>query len=116
MKDIGLVTKRDKDKALMKVFEQCLITYSKKTGVCFQWSSTSKTGMHGRIRHKNKLVYPHRLVYMAAKGYIPPGYDIHHKCGNPLCCNPEHMIAIEHGKHSKLHRNMKELELDLFVN
>ena len=32
-----------------------------------------------------------REEYVKARGPIPANHILHHKCGNPQCCNPFHM-------------------------
>lgn len=39
----------------------------------------------------------HRSYYERANGPIPDDHDIHHRCGVPLCVNPEHLEAA-HGR------------------
>lgn len=50
---------------------------------------------------QTKLV--HRLAYAAAYGPIPHRHDIHHRCGVRRCHNPEHLEALPHAAHARLH-------------
>jgi hypothetical protein len=45
----------------------------------------------------------HRLAYEMACGPIPPKYDIHHRCENPSCINPNHLQALTRREHKRLH-------------
>jgi len=45
----------------------------------------------------------HRYMYRAANGPIPKGFDVHHICGEPRCCNPAHCIAVSRADHARLH-------------
>ncbi len=36
----------------------------------------------------------HRVAYAELIGPIPEGYQIDHKCRNPVCINPEHLEAV----------------------
>lgn len=41
----------------------------------------------------------HRLVWEAANGDIPEGYEIDHKCRNRMCCNIEHLQMLTVKQH-----------------
>lgn len=49
----------------------------------------------------------HRIAYREMVGDIPPGVDVHHKCGERACFNPEHLEAIAHGEHIRRHRTRR---------
>ena len=38
----------------------------------------------------------HRFSYLLFQGEIPKNHVIDHLCGNRLCCNPEHLEAVNH--------------------
>lgn len=57
----------------------------------------------GKGGHGSGNMYAHRAAYTIAKGPIPDGCDIHHKCGNVRCINPMHLVAIERKRHRMLH-------------
>jgi hypothetical protein len=48
--------------------------------------------------------WAHRAYYVIAGGTIPAGYDLHHKCENPPCVNPDHMEPIPKGHHVREHK------------
>lgn len=37
------------------------------------------------------MIAAHRFAYEWAKGSIPEGLHIRHRCHNPPCCNPAHL-------------------------
>lgn len=36
--------------------------------------------------------YTHQTAYRLAKGIIPEGMCVLHRCDNPPCCNPNHLF------------------------
>lgn len=70
----------------------------------------AETGCWNWQRGLNKAGYPwgyaHRRFYERLVGEIPEGYDIHHRCKNRLCVNPDHLEPI--------HRRLHDLEHFLY--
>lgn len=63
-----------------------------KSGDCWIWKKCKTKSQYGRAIYGG-LGYPaHRLAYILAKGPIPKGLFVCHKCDVPACCNPEHLF------------------------
>ncbi len=81
-----VLTRRDPD-------TQCWIwTRSRGGGGYGQVGAISDTGLRTTMGS-------HRAAYEVFVGAIPTGMEIHHKCGNRLCCNPEHLEMLTDLKH-----------------
>lgn len=65
---------------------------------CWEYPGARETGAYGQIRFKGKPYAVHRLMYAALVSEIPAGFDVHHECGNPPCCNPAHLVAMTHAE------------------
>ena len=66
-----------------------------KTG-CLIWTGARGLAPHhnyGQINVDGRTVRAHRVAYECAHGPIPTGQLIRHTCHNPLCVNPEHLLA-----------------------
>jgi hypothetical protein len=46
----------------------------------------------------------HRRMYVERVGAIPPGWEVHHLCGEPRCVNPQHLKAVSAAEHRARHR------------
>ena len=59
---------------------------------CHEWTGGKiKTG-YGRLRWKERNHLTHRVAFTLAKGEIPEGLYVLHRCDNPSCCNPDHLF------------------------
>jgi hypothetical protein len=76
---------------------------------CWEWTaSINKYNGYGYISVKicegHFAPQPaHRVSYELNVGQIPEGHDIHHKCENKKCVNPDHLEALTEKRHTMLH-------------
>lgn len=70
---------------------------------CHVWQGSTVAG-YGHLYVDGKLKLAHRVSWELAKGEIPEGLFVLHKCDNPPCINPEHLFA---GTHED---NMKDMD------
>lgn len=75
---------------------------------CWEWKAcrTTKRGGYGQFRvtlapGKNVVLYSHRAAYEATFGAPPVGL-LRHKCDNPPCCNPAHLIPGTHADNTAI--------------
>lgn len=47
---------------------------------------------YGRLSHSGATVLAHRAAWESARGAIPAGMFVCHKCDVPLCVNPDHLF------------------------
>ena len=65
-----------------------------KSGTCWVWTATKTRDGYGRFRVGGRLVQAHRVSYEWARGPIPAGSQVDHRCFNKSCVNPEHLRAV----------------------
>ena len=64
---------------------------------CWLWLMAVDPNGYGRCPD-----LAHRRSYSAFKGKIPKKRDAHHKCYQPGCVNPDHLLALTKSQHMKL--------------
>jgi hypothetical protein len=62
---------------------------------CWVWQGYVDYNYYGMVYSRDRMRLTHREMYFAVHGFIPDGCDVHHKCYNKTCCNPDHLEAIE---------------------
>lgn len=65
---------------------------------CFLWVGAVNQAGYGQKQHAGKVRLAHRIAFEMAKGPIPDGLVIDHKCGVRCCVNPDHLQATTFGR------------------
>jgi hypothetical protein len=64
---------------------------------CWEWiGPISHRGGYATAVHHSKRLGAHRLSWILARGAIPQGMVVRHRCDNPKCCNPNHLELGTH--------------------
>lgn len=61
---------------------------------CLLWMGAMGHSNYGQIRVGYSVRHVHRVAYSLARGRIPDGLVIDHKCKQPSCVNVQHMEAV----------------------
>ena len=83
---------------------------------CIIWTGTRKDNGKGKVygilphgdRDRNGTRYAHRDAYIATHGPLPDGYHVHHVCGETLCVNPDHLVAVTISGHARMHHGQSD--------
>lgn len=62
---------------------------------CWNWVGGLVAG-YGMLTINGSGSLVHRVAYALWVGPIPPSETVHHRCGNRLCFNPEHLQLATH--------------------
>ncbi len=78
----------------METWKEKMDLYVTKGGPdeCWEWRGVRNQAGYGVAYCAGLKIPAHRVAYMLAKGEIPEGLIIMHKCDNPPCCNPAHVF------------------------
>jgi len=80
------VTKKELE---AKIFAAVVVT---DTG-CWEWQRARSSTGYGAIAVDRKTRGVHRVSYEVFIGPIPDGLCVMHRCDNPPCCNPAHLMV-----------------------
>jgi HNH endonuclease len=67
---------------------------------CLLWLGAYSGAGYGVVRRGGRNEYTHRIVTGA-----PHGKEVHHKCRNRWCCNPDHLEPLDPKHHKCLNRS-----------
>ncbi len=69
---------------------------------CWNWIGTKLKIGYGTCNIEGIKTTAHRAFYFLIYQYIAPGHEIHHKCNNRSCINPDHLESLSHDDHVKV--------------
>lgn len=70
--------------------------------------ATNKAG-YGVVsigNHRARLA--HRVYYEVLVGLIPFGKELHHRCDQTACVNPEHLSPLTHAEHARTYASAQK--------
>ena len=88
MRDAEPWSTRTPERLQAWVWDRCI---PEPNSACWIWLGPicARSG-YGVINNSNApTTRPHRLSFIAHKGPIPAGQDVHHRCKNKACCKVE---------------------------
>lgn len=106
--EFAVCSSKKRPSIIMEITEKDLIRFwSKvdKTNNCWLFKTIRTGEKYGRFSLNGKPVRAHRFSFFIHYGYLPPDKDILHKCDNPRCVNPYHLVSGTHND------NMKDMVL-----
>lgn len=86
---------------------------------CWEWQGATRSAGYGVMMRDRKILYVHRLSYELWCQPIPEGMVMRHRCDNPCCVNPNHLIygtqgdnirdIVERGRHTGARLNPEQV-------
>jgi hypothetical protein len=71
-------------------------TKVKKTKTCWVWTAATVHGGYGAFYYKGKMIHAERASYELHVGKLRAGMEVLHKCKNPPCVRPDHLVPGTH--------------------
>lgn len=65
---------------------------------CWLWTGYIREDGYGQFSGK-RLMYVHLWAYKHFNGEIPNGHELHHRCENHACANPDHLEPLTKPDH-----------------
>lgn len=68
-------------------------------GGCWPWTASRTPRGYGRIQCGSRAdgtrrpLQSHRLAYLLGNGPLGDAEVVRHRCNNPICCNPAHLLS-----------------------
>src|SRR5689334_4116509 len=59
---------------------------------CWLWLGSRDDKGYGRLDRNKRIARAHRLAWELTHGPIPDGLVVRHRCDNPPCVNPAHLL------------------------
>lgn len=59
---------------------------------CWEWQGHKMNNGYGYISINQNKLLAHRISYKIFKGDVPDDKVLRHKCNNPICIYPEHLL------------------------
>jgi hypothetical protein len=66
----------------------------KGPNACWPWKASRDPKGYGQFWHGKKLLRAHKVAFRWK--HEPEALVIRHKCDNPPCCNPDHLLGGTH--------------------
>lgn len=78
----------------MQTLAELLKLIDRTPAGCWEWKGPLDRQGRGRVypTSSGRSMVAHRAVWIAARGPIPSGMVLCHRCDNQTCCNPGHIF------------------------
>ena len=74
---------------------------------CWLWPGHRSARGYAMVKTSATDRPVHRLLWEARHGPLPPGWVVHHLCGQRACVNDDHLWPMRNGEHVSLHHALR---------
>lgn len=79
------------------------------TNSCWLWTGHTSSKGYGSLNLAGRTIGAHRASFELLVGPIPKGHVVHHVCEVRTCVCPNHLRAMTHAAHKRLHAELKRV-------
>ena len=83
------------------------VTEGKGRNACFEIDASPNPRGYKRFGMGGRTLGAHVAAHELFIGPVPKGYEVHHRCENPGCVRPSHLVALTKEAHKALHAELK---------
>ena len=91
--------------AIMLTEERIFSRVTRIANGCWEWQGMVSDRGYALMKIGGKEVKVHQVAYRLFIGEIPAGLELHHRCENKRCVNPEHLDLLSRLEHLEMHPN-----------
>lgn len=70
---------------------------------CWNWLLATNRGGYGLVCREGRTRIAHVWFWVQQHGPVPEGRELHHRCENERCVNPEHLEPLTRAEHVAVH-------------
>ena len=93
------------------VTAQSILAEATKSGECLLWHPEHKAD-YGKVMYQGSQTLVHRVVFQHFYD-LEDGFQVHHKCANTRCVNPEHLQRTSHAENTGEMLARKDYEAEI---
>ncbi len=81
---------------------------------CWEWMASRTRLGYAEYHWNRRHISAYRFAWILFVGPLDPAQEVHHKCFNPSCVNPDHLQPLTKEEHDEIHAHSNPVRAKLF--